>query len=336
MLDCETTDHEFDPFCHATEPFGCAQKFVDRLIELNDQWEDDGGWIFRGQNDAKWELEPTLFRKWKPEYGENYEFRLIDNFIKNANLIHMDIPSNAMSYSTYYRNRVPATALGLIDSCTGNGLVYDYSHAVFAIAQHSGIPTRLLDFSYSALVAAFFAYDTSSLLDRLDLSNGFLAGCFEEIVEIYEDSPSEAMDALRCHYRKYRCDLEKIPEEMAVWALKLNALEPKTSLRVLNHPHAENSNLRAQDGLFVYHRDIISLSEEYRKDSSSFSEELLKLELKTELKKLTLVCSEAAELWKLLARKKMGYMYIYPNYENVAKSVLQGQNKWLSKQPECE
>ncbi len=333
MADCETLSAEMDPFKSVTECFCCAQKFVDRLIDLQDQWVDDGGWVFRGQNSATWNVEPSLFRQWKPEYGQTYEFRLIDNFIQNANLINLNLPSNAMSYVAHFRSGASATTAALPDDngIRGDGLAYNTAHVVFAIAQHYGIPTRLLDFTYNALVAAFFAYDTTSLLKSLDLSPEFLADCFEEIAEIYADSPSEAMDALRCHSKKYLQDCSHLPERMAVWALKANALEPLTELRILNHLHTEIPNLRAQEGVFVIHKEI------RRKDSCpsnpwpSFEEELLKLISSGNVKKLTLPHDEGDNLWRILERKKMGNMYVYPSYDNVAKSVLEGAHKWRGK-----
>lgn len=330
MTGCETVTVDSDPFMAATECFCCAQKFIDRLIELQDEWIDDGGWIFRGHACSSWKVEPSLFRKWKPEYGQNYEFRLIHNFIQNANLINLDLPSNTMSYMAHLRSNFSATSAKLADD-NGNGLAYDTAHVVFAIAQHYGIPTRLLDFSYNALVAAFFAYDTKSLLANYDLSADYLEGCFEEIVAIYQDSPSDAFDALRCHAKKYIRDVESLPKEMAVWALKLNALEPFTELRILNHLQTEIPNLRAQEGVFVIHKEI------RRKDSCpsnpwpSFEEELLKLISSGNVKKLTLPHDEGDNLWRILERKKMGNMYVYPSYDNVAKSVLEGAHKWRGK-----
>lgn len=329
MTDCETATIDIDPFESVTECFCCAQKFVDRLVELQDEWQDRG-WIFRGQNDATWDLQPKLFRSWKPEYGSTYEFRLVDNFIRNANLVQLEIPSNTMNYSTYYRRGVPAPSLGLMDENTGSGLVYDYTHSVFAIAQHAGIPTRLLDFTYDALVAAFFAWDTNSLVDAVGLSNEKLARCFVEIAKRYEGSPDEASNTLRHLTEQYQSARKSMPETMAVWALQENKLEFKTALRVLSHPHTEIVNLRAQQGLFVYHRDIIDLHDEYAKCVSSFSEEVLKLTPKQEVLRLTLPHSEASDLWDILKEKRMGYMYIYPNYENVAKAVLEGQDKFIA------
>ena len=330
MSDSENTTICVDPFKSVTECYCCAHGFVERLIELQDQWVDDGGWIFRGHACSSWKVEPSLFRKWKPAYGDSYEFRLIDNFIQNANRISLDLPSNTMSYIAHWRNHVSATAAKLADE-NGNGLSYDTAHVVFAVAQHYGIPTRLLDFTYNALVAAFFACDTTSLLKSHDLSAEYLAGCFEELAEIYQDSPSDAIDAMRCHVAKYIRDIESFPKKMAVWALKMNALEPFTELRILNHLQTEIPNLRAQEGVFVVHTEIRRQNSCPNNPWPSFETELLKLISSGNVKKLTLPHDERGNLWRILERKKMGHMYMYPSYDNVANAVLEGEHKWRGK-----
>lgn len=331
MADSSRPTAERDPFQSVTEHFPTASGFVDRLIELQDDWVEDGGWIFRGQNDANWPLTPKLFRVWKPEYGTTYEFRLVDNFVRNANLVQLDIPGNVMNYAIYYRNRAPAPALGLIDKETGDGLVYDYTHAAFAIAQHSGIPTRLLDFTYDALAAAFFACDNSNLLAKLGLSDERLAKHMLDIVELCEDAEDKAVEVLRNQADQINRAFGCLPDNLAVWALKVNVLEHKTNLRVVNHAHSEILNLRAQKGLFVIHKDIINLEDERAKSIPSFSEEVLKLKAEREVLKLSLPRSEASDLKEILEIKHKASMYLLPSYSSVAEIVLQSQELWRGK-----
>lgn len=80
-------------------------------------------WLFRGQADARWELRPSVHRGYTPQQ-ERY---LTNEFRVRAGSRHFSCPSN---------NDYPAW---------------------LALMQHYGLPTRLLDWSYSPLVAAFFA-----------------------------------------------------------------------------------------------------------------------------------------------------------------------------------
>lgn len=318
-----------------TDPSTRADEFITKLSFLQDQWASDP-WIFRGQNHAEWELIPSLFRKWNkhPELGYEYEFRIMDNFIQNANLINLDIASNTFSYVTRVRqlklvqdNRpvllhIPTTLRYIPDNQHGHALQYDFTHVAFAIAQHYGIPTRLLDFTLDAMVAAFFAWDISDRLYSLDLSHEGLGCQFEEIAELYMESPDEAIDAVRKHSEQYKKNRDSLPDEMAVWALREGALNEKTLLMLLNHPHTEISNLRAQKGVFVVHRGQIELQVTEGKQLPSYTNELMKLEPKLDIVKFTLPCSESDALSKILQRKGMDYMYLKPSFATVAEVVV--------------
>lgn len=80
-------------------------------------------WLFRGQADAGWDLKPSVYREYSPQQERYFtnEFRV-------------------RARSRYY-------------ACPEND---DYS-GWLALMQHYGLPTRLLDWTYSPLVAAFFA-----------------------------------------------------------------------------------------------------------------------------------------------------------------------------------
>lgn len=80
-------------------------------------------WLFRGQPDANWNLLPSVHRGYSPQQ-ERY---LTNEFRVRARSRYADCPAND-----------------------------DYP-GWLALMQHYGLPTRLLDWTYSPLVAAFFA-----------------------------------------------------------------------------------------------------------------------------------------------------------------------------------
>jgi hypothetical protein len=80
-------------------------------------------WLFRGQADSRWELQPSVHRG----YSAQQERYLTNEFRVRAR-------------SRYF-------------SCP---LSNDYP-GWLALMQHYGLPTRLLDWTYSPLVAAFFS-----------------------------------------------------------------------------------------------------------------------------------------------------------------------------------
>jgi hypothetical protein len=79
--------------------------------------------VFRGQADAHWELVPALLRS--APYDSALENTLLDEFQRGARPFVERHPVNRLQW--------------------------------MALAQHHGLPTRLLDWSESAFVALFFA-----------------------------------------------------------------------------------------------------------------------------------------------------------------------------------
>lgn len=80
-------------------------------------------WLFRGQADARWSLLPSVHRG----YSSQQERYLTNEFRVRARSRYMECP-----------------------------LSNDYP-GWLALMQHYGLPTRLLDWTYSPLIAAFFS-----------------------------------------------------------------------------------------------------------------------------------------------------------------------------------
>lgn len=99
------------------ESIGDLASEVRRLIRA------DRKWLFRGQPDARWELLPSVHRG----YSRQQEHYLTNEFRVRARSRHAACPPD-----------------------------HDYP-GWLALMQHYGLPTRLLDWTYSPVVAAFFA-----------------------------------------------------------------------------------------------------------------------------------------------------------------------------------
>lgn len=312
------------PFEEVTIRSKTAECFLRELDETHDRWDDGRLWIYRGQNDARWPLTPSLYRNWHEDRTADYELNLIHNFIQNANMANLPIPSNALGYFSYAKKGKGVITQTAVADGLEEARVYDFTNVVFAIAQHSGIPTRLLDFTYDPLVAAYFASNLERLYKDLRISHDQKAEYFSDILSRYHDSPSESHAILQPYVQMFLEIRKLLPNEIAVWAIGVMDLHALTTLRMLDHPYSEISNLRAQMGIFVCDTAHFAITEE---SIWGFTRELLKLVDSGGIYRLTLPVSELDDLHELLKKKRYFPALMTPSYELIAKVVMELADK---------
>lgn len=125
---------------------------LDDLFTKLTKYESRTWWKFRGQSNSSWELIPKAGRISFSNYGDEELFR---NWKRRA-IAHI--------------NRETATEWDLL-----------------AIAQHTGLPTRLLDWSHNPLIALFFAS-----IENLDCDGALYCYYLDKVRINHEDySPFE-------------------------------------------------------------------------------------------------------------------------------------------------
>ncbi len=106
----------------------------DELLEKKLELTTDGGWLFRGMQCSEWNLETSLERACTNHYGKNpSKAPEIENILTRE-----------------FRRRYHNHRVGIPDP---EGIEW------LSLMQHYGAPTRLLDFTYSFFIAAYFAVE---------------------------------------------------------------------------------------------------------------------------------------------------------------------------------
>ncbi|WHI48957.1 FRG domain-containing protein [Microbulbifer sp. VAAF005] len=203
--------------------FQTANEFWEALSPTRDLVKPPHKLLYRGQANAKWGLVPTALRKDSgvlasamrgKHFADDqvfFEFRLLETFAAYCDQIGIKIPNDSIEFRERHLNikgeeihryyRRP-------DLWPNNKLI-----EIMGLAQHHGVPTRLLDWTRHPYVAIYFA--ASSALSNMNNWG--------------ED------------------------DKLALWVLNKEEESLYPKVKIVTIPGSTTPHLSAQSGLFTVH-----------------------------------------------------------------------------------
>jgi hypothetical protein len=275
--------------------------------------------LFRGHASDAWLLRPSSLRPYElqkvfmPEstlpadpvsQREQFEgeLRILSDFLAAADSIGLPIPEDSMAF----REELSKLKQRLLAGADQSDRVIwppRHIHALLALVRHSGLPTRLLDWTSDAAKAAYFAAAKAMEL----LSNGASEIDGSKLLSVW------AVDASRSYplIHTARNIGSRLDEQATV------------PVEFFSVPRASNPNARAQRGWFSVVRLEHELDAPVRREPLDVDVAcVLEKQLTRPLfQKCTLPLSEAAPLIRLLANHNIDASSVFPDYAGVAMAV---------------
>ena len=278
-LDCKDADDFLDLLAPRGELFGGQES-------VGSQRSGRDAWLYRGHSDDRYVLLPSALRDCDSfaAFGRiecvtnisqvRAEVQTLRRFFDLSDATGLTLPEDSQALRGLVRDIQSDDYESRLDSGK-EAWPPQHLWSLIGIAQHYGVPTRLLDWSYKSSPAAYFAAQgaiaklaaaaarTRKILGGTD--NHALDSIAQKLkLKLNEAAPSSNSElAIKAAaWAEYNSLLNR---NLTVWAFRFGRYAdwfgsgrriqtgtcPPLPIDKVTAPHAQNPNLHAQDGLFT-------------------------------------------------------------------------------------
>jgi len=290
--------------------------------------------IYRGQADSTWKLIPSLFRD--PEnnqlmkvfnrkatvHEQMYnELTILKKFIEYCDNIGLNIPNDSILFreNNLYANEF---AKYLSDSSLWPN---EKLLELMAMAQHHGVPTRLLDWSQSPYIALYFACSSAMKIYIKLLENKAKIKDELKAKKRLLEQKDEIKNDIKLLEDKAKINEEEIKNKnLVIWVLNTE-YKNTFDFKIINPPKSSTNHLSAQKGLFTVHpHNVVN----QKCVIEGLEDIFLKNDPNSPLLKITLPIAESINLYKLCEKAGINGTSVYPNEKGIEVGIEDTLNSW--------